>query len=79
MEIEIQRKYIDDLTLAYFHEDYQLPGEKTDEIMADYLNCQYPITLISLIIEINNFIRNSDDVEKYFHSFNYDKFSPELR
>ncbi|EYU14975.1 contact-dependent growth inhibition system immunity protein [Photorhabdus aegyptia] len=78
MEKEIERKYIDDLILTYFHQDYLLFGETIDEIVTDYLNCQHPITIISLIREINNFIRNSDDVEKDFQSLNYDEFVPEL-
>ncbi|PQQ24025.1 hypothetical protein CE143_05230 [Photorhabdus luminescens] len=76
MEKEIERKYIDDLTLTYFHQDYQLFGETIDEIATDYLN--YPITIINLIREINNFSRNSNDVEKDFHSLNYHEFVPEL-
>ncbi|OWO79815.1 hypothetical protein B5C26_20130 [Photorhabdus luminescens] len=78
MEREIERKYIDDLMITYFHQDYQLFGETIDEIVTDYLNHQYPITIISLIREINIFIRNSDDVEKDFHSLNYNEFVPEL-
>ncbi|NHB95841.1 contact-dependent growth inhibition system immunity protein [Photorhabdus stackebrandtii] len=78
MEKEIERKYIDDLILTYFHQDYQLFGETIDEIIDDYLNCQYPITIISLIREIRIFISNSDDVEKDFDSLNYNEFVPEL-
>ncbi|MCT8354697.1 MULTISPECIES: contact-dependent growth inhibition system immunity protein [Photorhabdus] len=40
MEKEIERKYIDNLMLTYFHQDYQLFGETIDEIVTDYLNCQ---------------------------------------
>ncbi|KMW73432.1 hypothetical protein TI10_10265 [Photorhabdus luminescens subsp. luminescens] len=45
MEREIERKYIDDLMITYFYQDCQLFGETIDEIVTDYLNHQYPITI----------------------------------
>ncbi|MGS0629708.1 MULTISPECIES: contact-dependent growth inhibition system immunity protein [Photorhabdus] len=78
MERGIERKSIANLMTTYFYQYYQSFDKTTDEIMADHLNCQYPIIIISLIRGVNNFTRNSDDVEKDFHNFNYDEFVPKL-